>query len=190
MRKLETSHPEVFLLEPAVLGDARGWFMETFSARVMEQLGLSTQFVQDNHSYSANRGTLRGLHYQENPMAQAKLVRVLKGAVLDVAVDIRQGSPHYLKWVSAELSEENKRMLFVPRGFAHGFLTLTENVDFAYKVDNFYSREHERSIRFDDPDIGVNWGITAPVLAQKDQDAPLLKDIGSPFFYHTQGGKA
>lgn len=190
MRTLETSHPEILLLEPAVFGDARGWFMETFSARTMEELGLPTHFVQDNHSYSANIGTLRGLHYQENPMCQAKLVRVLKGAVLDVAVDIRQGSPHYLKWVSVELSAENKRMLFVPRGFAHGFLTLTEDVEFAYKVDNFYSPRHERSIRFDDPDIGINWGISEPVLAQKDQDAPLLKDIGNPFFYYTQGGKA
>ena len=190
MRKVETAHPEVFLLEPAVFGDARGWFMETFSSRVMEQLGLPTQFVQDNHSYSAVKGTLRGLHYQENPMAQAKLVRVLRGAVLDVAVDIRQGSPHYLKWVSAVLSAENKQMLFVPRGFAHGFLTLTEDVEFAYKVDNFYSREHDRSIRFDDPDIGVDWGIENPELSEKDQNAPLLKYAGNPFIYHTQGGKS
>ena len=190
MRKLETAHPDVFILEPKVFGDPRGWFMETYSSKVMEEIGLSVLFVQDNHSFTADPGTLRGLHYQENPMAQAKLVRVLRGAVLDVVVDIRLGSPNYLKWISAELSSENKHMLFVPCGFAHGFLTLTPDVEFMYKVDNLYSREHDRSIRFDDPDIGVDWGITTPKLSDKDHNAPLLRDIGSPFLYDSHGGIA
>ena len=189
MRKLETAHPEVFILEPQVFGDHRGWFMETYSQRAMEELGLTAAFVQDNHSFNAKRGTIRGLHYQENPMAQAKLVRVIRGAVLDVAVDIRRGSPFYLKWVAVELSEENKRMLFVPRGFAHGFLTLTEDVEFAYKVDNFYSKEHDRSIYFDDPDIGVKWGIQTPELSEKDKNAPFLKDSGCSFTYEAEGNK-
>jgi dTDP-4-dehydrorhamnose 3,5-epimerase len=183
MRKIATAHPEVFILDPIVHGDPRGWFMETYSSKTMAELGLPVLFVQDNHSFTADQGTLRGLHYQENPMAQAKLVRVLRGAVLDVAVDIRLGSPNYLKWVSVELSSENKRMLFIPRGFAHGFLTLTPDVEFMYKVDNLYSHAHDRSIRFDDPDIGVDWGLTNPTLSDKDRNAPMLKDISSPFIY-------
>lgn len=190
MRKIATAHPDVFILEPKVFGDSRGWFMETYSSQVMEELGLPTLFVQDNHSFTAAQGTLRGLHYQTNPMAQAKLVRVLRGAVLDVAVDIRLGSPYYLKWVSAELSSENKRILYIPRGFAHGFLTLTEDVEFTYKVDNLYSLAHDRSIRFDDPDIGVAWGLSNPILSNKDLNAPTLKEAGSPFIFDTNGGNA
>jgi dTDP-4-dehydrorhamnose 3,5-epimerase len=188
MKKLETAHPEVFILEPKVFGDSRGWFMETYSSKAMEELGLPALFVQDNHSFTAAKGTLRGLHFQENPMAQAKLVRVLKGAVLDVAVDLRLGSPNYLKWVSTELSSDNKRMLYIPRGFAHGFLTLTPDVESTYKVDNLYSFEHDRSIRFDDPEIGVDWGTAAPILSEKDRSAPMLKEIGSPFTYDEHGG--
>jgi len=139
--------------------------------------------VQDSHSFTARKGTLRGLHFQNGPMAQAKLVRVLRGAVLDVAVDIRKGSPSYLKWVGVDLSAENKRLLFVPRGFAHGFLTLTEDVEFLYKVDNPYCPALDRSIRFDDPSIGVEWDITDPILSQKDQSAPLLKDSDCNFTY-------
>jgi dTDP-4-dehydrorhamnose 3,5-epimerase len=163
--------------------------METFSERTMQELLLPVLYVQDNHSFTAKQGTLRGLHYQETPMAQAKLVRAVKGAVLDVAVDLRRGSPYYLKWVAVELSENNKRMLFIPRGFAHGFLTLTPNVEFAYKVDNLYSRDHDRSIRFDDPDIGVNWGIKTPELSDKDRNAPLFRDSKCSFVYEA-GGRA
>lgn len=188
MRKIATSHPDVFILEPKVFGDSRGWFMETYSSKDMEEMGLPVHFVQDNHSFTANQGTLRGLHYQENPMAQAKLVRVLRGSVLDVAVDIRLGSPYYLKWVSVDLSSENKRMLYIPRGFAHGFITLTPDVEFMYKVDNLYSQAHDRSLRFDDPNIGVDWGLTTPILSDKDRNAPLLRDIGSPFIYNSNGG--
>jgi dTDP-4-dehydrorhamnose 3,5-epimerase len=184
MRKIETAHPEVLLLEPQVFGDHRGWFMETYSTKTMEEWGVIASFVQDNHSFTAKSGTLRGLHFQEDPMAQAKLVRVIRGAVLDVAVDLRQGSPFYLKWVSTELSAENKLMLYIPRGFAHGYLTLTEDVEFVYKVDNFYSPRHDRSIRFDDPDIGVEWGIQVPELSDKDRNAPLYRNSDCCFTYN------
>ncbi len=185
MEKIETLLPGVYILEPKVFGDQRGWFMETYSQKTFQELGIHCAFVQDNHSFTARKGTLRGLHFQNGPMAQAKLVRVLKGAVLDVAVDIRKGSPNYLQWVGEELSAENKRMLFIPRGFAHGFLTLTEDVEFAYKVDNPYSPECDRSLRFDDPAIGVNWGVDAPILSAKDQSAPLLKESDCNYAYET-----
>lgn len=183
MRLIGTKLSGVYIVEPQVFGDHRGWFMETYSERIMEEAGLRYRFVQDNLSFTAKKGTLRGLHFQNHPMAQAKLVRAARGAVLDVAVDIRKGSPSYLQWISVELSEENKRQLLVPRGFAHGFLTLTDDVEFAYKVDNLYSREYDRGIRFDDPSIGVDWGIEQPVLSKKDQDAPLLSDSDCNFIY-------
>lgn len=183
MKKIESGLPGVYILEPQVFGDHRGYFMETYSRREFECLGLPTEYVQDNESFTAKRGTLRGLHFQNGPMAQAKLVRVLQGTVLDVAVDLRKGSPTYLQWVSVELSQDNRRMLYIPRGFAHGFVTLTDDVKFVYKVDQPYSPEHDRSIRFDDPAIGVDWGITAPVLSAKDEKAPLLKDSDCNFTY-------
>lgn len=132
---------------------------------------------------AAHKGVLRGIHFQNAPMAQAKLVRVTKGAVLDVAVDLRKGSPTYCQWVSVELSAENKRMFYIPRGFGHGFVTLTDNVEFCYKVDNLYSRECDRGIRFNDPDIGVAWGIEAPILSQKDTTSPLLSESDCNFVY-------
>jgi len=183
LRIIETALPGVLIVEPTVHGDARGWFMETYSWAAFEDAGIRARFVQDNLSMTAARGTLRGLHFQNNPMAQAKLVRAAKGAVLDVAVDIRKGSPSYLKWVTVELSAENKRLLYVPRGFAHGFLTLTNDVEFAYKVDNPYSPEHDRGIRFDDPAIGVDWGIVSPLLSDKDRLSPPLAGIDCNYVY-------
>ena len=183
MNKIETKLDGVCILEPRLFGDHRGYFMETYSEKKFAEIGISTVFVQDNESFTAQKGTLRGLHFQKEPMAQAKLVRVLSGAVLDVAVDLRRGSPTYLQWEAVELSAENKRMFYLPRGFAHGFLTLTDNVTFVYKVDRFYSPECDRSIRFDDPQIGVAWGIKSPILSQKDLDAPLLKDSDCSFIY-------
>lgn len=174
MQKIETSLPGVFILEPQVFGDHRGYFMETYSANTFSQLGIDQIFVQDNQSFTAQKGTLRGLHFQNDPMAQSKLVRVNRGAVLDVAVDIRKGSPYYCKWMAVELSAENRQMLLIPKGFAHGFLTLTDDVEFLYKVDAFYSKECDRSIRFDDPQIGVEWAMQNPILSQKDLAAPLL----------------
>ena len=170
-------------MEPAVHGDHRGYFMETYSTKVFADIGITNEFVQDNQSFTAQKGTLRGIHFQNAPMAQAKLVRVTKGAVLDVAVDLRKGSPTYKQWVGVELSAENKRMLFIPRGFGHGFVTLTDDVEFCYKVDNLYSKECDRGIRFNDPEIGVDWGIDNPILSQKDTTSPMLKDSDCNFTF-------
>ena len=176
MNAIKTELPGVVILEPQVFGDARGWFMESWSQKKMEDIGISVDFVQDNHSFSAEKGTLRGLHYQLNPMAQAKMLRVSRGAIFDVAVDIRRGSPTYAKWVGVELSAENYRQLFIPRGFAHGFITLTDDVEVQYKVDNFYSPDCDGNIRWDDPEIGVVWPISPRVLSDKDSSAPLLSE--------------
>ena len=146
-------------------------------------MGIHTVFVQDNRSFTARKGTLRGIHFQNDPAAQAKLIRVTGGAVMDVAVDLRKGSPTYRQWISVELSAESSRMLYIPRGFGHGFLTLTDNVDFSYKVDNLYSKECDRGIRFDDPSIGVDWGIADPVLSDKDRTAPFLAESDCNFVY-------
>ena len=184
MRKIETRIPGVFIIEPQVIGDYRGYFMETWSKEAFFQLDIKAEFVQDNQSFTARKGTLRGIHFQNEPMAQAKLVRVTRGAVLDVAVDLRKGSPSYLKWEAVELSADNKRMFFIPRGFGHGFLTLTDDVEFLYKVDNQYSKRDDRSIRFDDPAIGIKWGeANADLLSPKDIAAPLLKDSDCNFIY-------
>ena len=183
MEKIETALPGVYIVKPQVFGDHRGWFMEVYSRRTFEALGLERDWVQDNLSYTAQKGTLRGLHFQNDPAAQCKLVRAARGALLDVVVDLRGGSPTYLKWISVELSEENRLMLFVPRGFAHGFVTLTDSVEFSYKVDNLYAPKQERGIRFDDPSIGVEWGIEEPILNERDKNAPLVKDSDCNFVY-------
>ena len=174
MNVIETELAGVRILEPQVFGDTRGWFMESWSKKKMEDAGNTVDFVQDNHSFSAQKGTLRGLHYQLNPMAQAKLLRVSRGAIFDVAVDIRRGSPTYAKWVGVELTAENSRQLFIPRGFAHGFITLTDDVEVQYKADNFYAPACDGNIRWDDPEIGVKWPLAPVVLSEKDANAPLL----------------
>ncbi|MDE5994715.1 MAG: dTDP-4-dehydrorhamnose 3,5-epimerase [Oscillospiraceae bacterium] len=181
MNVIKTDIEGVYIIEPQVFGDSRGWFMESYSKIKLPE--IEAEFVQDNHSYSAVKGVLRGIHFQNGEYAQAKLVRVCRGAVMDVAVDLRKGSPTYKKWVSAELSAENKRQLFIPRGFGHGFVTLTDDVEFLYKADNYYNKENDRSIRFDDPEIGVAWGISDPVISDKDRNAPLLKDSDCSFVY-------
>ena len=184
MRKIATKLDGVYIIEPDVHGDARGYFMETWSTRNFEELGLHYDFVQDNQSFSARKGLLRGLHFQNMPMAQAKLVRVTRGTVMDVAVDLRKGSPTYRQWIAEELSAENKRMLMIPRGFGHGFKALTDEVEFCYKVDNLYSRECDRGIRFNDPAIGVDWGeVKEELLSAKDVSAPLLADSDCNFVY-------
>lgn len=184
MNKIETSLPGVYIIEPRVFGDQRGYFMETWSTRNFEEMGLHYDFVQDNQSYSSQKGILRGIHFQNAPYAQAKLVRVTRGAVLDVAVDLRRGSPTYKQWVAVELSAANKRMVMIPRGFGHGFKTLTEDVEFCYKVDNLYSKECDRGIRFDDPEIGVDWGeVPRELLSEKDTHSPLLRDSDCNFVY-------
>ncbi|XOQ42846.1 MAG: dTDP-4-dehydrorhamnose 3,5-epimerase [Clostridium sp.] len=183
MKVIKTDVLDVYILEPKVFGDNRGWFMESWSQRKMEEAGLFYEFVQDNHSYSAKKGTLRGLHFQKGKDAQAKLVRCTRGAVYDVAVDLRKGSPTYKKWVGVELSAENKRQLLIPRGFAHAFLTLTDDVEFMYKADNFYAPASDRNILWNDPEIGIDWGITDPILSEKDQKAPLLSESDVDFVY-------
>lgn len=181
MKFIKTDIPALTIIEPDVFGDHRGYFFESWSEPKYAELNFVP--VQDNESYTAKKGTIRGLHFQQDPMAQAKIVRVVSGAVLDFAVDLRKGSPTYLKWVSVELSAENKRQFHIPRGFAHGFLTLTDDVIFCYKADNLYSRELDRSIRYDDPEIGINWDVENPILSQKDISAPLLCDSDCNFTY-------
>lgn len=149
--------------------------------RRMESVGITNTFVQDNHSFSKAKGVIRGLHYQKSPMSQAKLIRCTAGEILDVAVDIRRGSPNFGRWFGVVLSAENKKQLYIPRGFAHGFLTLVEGCEVQYKADNYYSLEHDRGIRFDDPAIGIEWGIDEPILSEKDINAPFLKDSDNNF---------
>ena len=175
MRAIETRLPGVLLLEPQVFGDARGFFLESWNRQTFAGLGLDLDFVQDNHSRSA-KGVLRGLHYQLND-PQGKLVRVVNGAVFDVAVDVRKSSPHFGQWVGYELSADNHRMLWIPPGFAHGFLVLSDTADFLYKTTAYYAPQWDRGIRWDDPQIGVQWPLEgAPALSAKDQIQPLLKD--------------
>lgn len=183
MNKIKTDIEDVLILEPKVFGDHRGWFIETYSKEKFKELGIDIDFIQDNHSLSAQKGTLRGLHFQLEPKAQTKLVRCTKGEIFDVAVDLREESPTYKKWIGVKLSDDNKKQLLVPKGFAHGFLTLTDDVEVQYKVDEYYSKENDRSIRFDDPEIGVDWGIENPILSEKDINAPFLKDSDTNFKY-------
>jgi len=184
MEIIETGLPGVLLIDPKVFGDNRGWFYEVYSRAAFTKAGIDTEFIQDNHSFSAQRFTLRGIHFQNDPTAQAKLVRCTRGRILDYAVDLRRGSPTYLRWVSAELSAENKRQIFLPRGFGHAFVTLTEDCEVNYKVDNPYSPADEHNIRYDDPTIGITWpeGME-PVLSGKDAAAPLLAECGCNFVY-------
>lgn len=174
MNVIETGLPGVLLLEPKVFRDARGFFLETYNAGRFRQAGIAEEFVQDNHSRSV-RGVLRGLHYQE-PNPQGKLVRCSRGALFDVAVDIRSGSPHFGKWFGAELSEENMRMLWMPPGFAHGFCALSEIADLIYKCTALYEAAGDRAIAWNDPDIGIVWPVANPLLSPKDAAAPRLKD--------------
>ncbi|MGJ4927592.1 dTDP-4-dehydrorhamnose 3,5-epimerase [Bradyrhizobium sp. HKCCYLS2038] len=174
MNVIKTDLPEVIILEPKLFGDHRGFFLETFQAARYREQGIAGPFVQDNMSRSSH-GVLRGLHLQ-NPNTQGKLVSAMRGRVLDVAVDVRVGSPNFGKHVAVELSEENRRQLWVPRGFAHGFVVLSESADFFYKCDDYYSPKDEMSVRWNDPAIGIDWGVADPKLAPKDADAPLLAD--------------
>jgi dTDP-4-dehydrorhamnose 3,5-epimerase len=176
-----TSLPDCVILTPARFGDARGWFSETWSARRMAEAGLPNDWVQDNHSFSATVGTLRGLHFQRPPHAQDKLVRCTRGAIFDVAVDVRRGSATYGKWVGVDLTPENGRQLLVPKGFLHGFVTRAPDTEVQYKCTDTYAPDCDGGIRWDDPTIGIDWGVTDPVLSAKDQIAPLLADWQSPF---------
>lgn len=184
MEVIKTAIDGVVIIEPKVFGDHRGYFFESFSESRFNELVRETRFVQDNESKS-RYGVLRGLHFQKPPYAQSKLVRVVKGAVLDVAVDIRKGSPTFGQHVAVELTEGNHRQFFVPRGFAHGFVVLTDEVIFQYKCDNFYAPEYEGAIAWDDPDLGIDWKIPAEdvILSAKDTCHPRLKDAEWLFDY-------
>lgn len=176
--------PGLVVLQPARFGDARGYFSETWNRQRMAEHGLDIEFVQDNHSVSASVGTVRGLHFQAPPHAQAKLVRCGRGALFDVAVDIRSGSPTYGQWAGVELSAENGRQLLILAGFAHGFVTRQPDTEIIYKCSDYYAPECEGSVRFDDPQIAIDWGLTGePVLSDKDAVAPWLADLDSPFVW-------
>ncbi|MBP0725130.1 dTDP-4-dehydrorhamnose 3,5-epimerase [Bacillus sp. RG28] len=181
MKVIETKLPNVYILEPKVHKDHRGFFMETYNKKVLEDYGINFEFIQDNHSLSVEAGTIRGLHYQLENKAQTKLVRVIRGAIFDVAVDIRKGSSTYGKWVGAILSEDNKRQLVIPKGFAHGFCTLVSNTEVHYKVDEFYSPEHDRGILWNDPEIGIYWPTSSPILSDKDSRHLVLSEADNDF---------
>ena len=180
---VKTELDGAIIVEPAVFGDARGWFYESYSKRKYEALGITADFVQDNRSYSSQAGTIRGLHCQLDPNAQAKLITCTKGAIADVIVDIRENSPTYMKWIKVELSSENMRQLFIPRGFLHGFVTLTDEVEVMYKTDNYYEPSADRSIAFNDPAFSIDWGVENPQLSAKDAAAPKLCDSNVHFKY-------
>ncbi|WP_088034134.1 dTDP-4-dehydrorhamnose 3,5-epimerase [Evansella clarkii] len=174
MNVINTIFEEVKVITPRVFEDERGFFMETYNYINLKSYGIENTFVQDNHSLSVEKGTIRGLHYQLHPMSQAKLVRVIRGAVFDVVVDIRRESPDFGKWFGIELDENNKKQLLVPKGFAHGFCTLEQNTEVVYKVDEYYSPEADRGIMWNDPEIGITWPTSDPVLSEKDKNHPAL----------------
>jgi dTDP-4-dehydrorhamnose 3,5-epimerase len=173
--------PGLLLLEPARHGDSRGFFSEVWSRRALAAIGLDIDFVQDNHAHSAEAGVLRGLHFQRPPSAQGKLIRVARGAILDVVVDLRQGSPGYGRAETIKLSAADWRQLWVPRGFAHGYLTLEPDTEVLYKTDAYYDRAADAGIRWNDPALGIDWPVANPILSEKDRTAPLLADIPPPF---------
>lgn len=175
--------PDVIIITPRRFSDDRGFFSETYNARNFKAAGVGADFVQDNHSYSAKKGTVRGLHYQAPPHAQSKLVRVLRGAIIDVAVDARKASPTFGQWVKAEISADNGKQIFVPQGFLHGFVTLKPDTEVAYKVDSFYDGASDGSVKWDDPDLGIDWGVDSAdaALSEKDAKAPAWKSFISPF---------
>ncbi|WP_127531057.1 dTDP-4-dehydrorhamnose 3,5-epimerase [Paenibacillus kobensis] len=181
MKIIETVLDGVLVIETDVFGDHRGFFTESYNEEKFRAAGIEHNFIQDNHSLSTEAGTVRGLHFQLEPKAQTKLVRVVAGAIYDVAVDLRGGSPTYGQWVGVILSESNKRQLLVPRGFAHGFCTLTPNTQVLYKVDEYYSKDHDRGILWNDPDIGIEWPTDRVVLSDKDKLHPGIREANIQF---------
>lgn len=181
MKISETKIKDLYIIDTNIFKDDRGWFSEIFVESKFENTIGKIRFVQENHSYSKEKNTLRGLHFQNHPKAQSKLVRCTKGKILDVAVDLRKDSETYLKYFSVILSEENKKQLFIPKGFAHGFLTLEDNSEVQYKVDEYYFKEFDRSIRYDDSRIGVSWNTDNPITSKKDADAPQLNNSDCNF---------
>jgi dTDP-4-dehydrorhamnose reductase/dTDP-4-dehydrorhamnose 3,5-epimerase len=181
MNVINTEIDGLLIIEPKVFSDERGWFSETYNKKKLLDLGVNIDFLQDNHSLSKQKGVLRGLHFQIQPYPQTKLVRCTKGKIWDVAVDLRKSSSTYLKWFAIELTESNHKMLLIPQGFAHGFLTLEENSEVQYKVDNLYNPSSDRSIYYNDPKINIDWPLKKVILSDKDKNAPLLKDSDVKF---------
>lgn len=180
MNILKTVLSGLLIIDPKVFEDERGYFFESYNTDLFRSCGIDADFAQDNESRSA-KGVLRGLHFQEPPFEQGKLIRVARGTVIDVSVDIRKDSPTYGKWAAFELSELNKRMLWIPPGFAHGFVSLEDDTIFIYKCTNVYDRDSENSIRWNDPELNIDWGIENPIISDKDSKAPLFMELESPF---------
>jgi dTDP-4-dehydrorhamnose 3,5-epimerase len=181
MEFLTTNFPNLVVIKPKVFSDNRGFFLESYSRKRFSDAGITVEFVQDNHSCSVSEGVLRGMHCQLPPYAQSKLIRVIKGSIFDVVIDLRKTSPTYGKWTGFELSSENFLMLFVPRGFAHGFCTLEPDTEVLYKVDNLYAPSYDAGIRWADPDIAIRWPVQKPILSEKDTKLPYFRDFQSPF---------
>ena len=184
MEIIETSIKDLFVLKPKVINDERGYFFESFSQIKMPNAYQPIHFIQDNQSLSIHKGTLRGIHFQNNPRAQTKLVRCIQGSIWDIAVDLRVGSPNFLNWFGVELSSENYLQLLVPKGFGHAFITLTANTIVAYKVDEYYEKEYDRSIKYDDKNLKINWKGLTPILSEKDINAPSLQESDVNFIYN------
>jgi dTDP-4-dehydrorhamnose 3,5-epimerase len=176
MQVIQTKLEGAYIIEPQVYGDHRGFFMESYNSEIFKQSNIDYTFVQDNHSLSQEAGVIRGLHYQLSPKAQTKLIRVISGAIYDVIVDIRKDSPTFSQWLGVILSAANKKQLLVPKGFAHGFCTIVPNTEVVYKVDEYYSPKHDRGILWNDPALVIDWPTSQPILSDKDQKHPLLKE--------------
>jgi dTDP-4-dehydrorhamnose 3,5-epimerase len=187
MRITELELPSVRILEPKYFEDFRGYYCETYSSRTLHEWGIDTVFRQDNHSLSLKKGILRGIHFQINPKPQIKLVRCTRGRVMDYVVDLRRDSPDFRKWIQAELSEENRRQIWIPAGFGHAFLALTDNCEVLYKVDEWYYPEYDRAIAWDDPEIAIAWGISDPIISEKDRNAPKLAESDVNFSVEENG---
>ena len=178
-----TKFPEILIIEPEIHADNRGYFMESYNKREFKSHGIDIEFIQDNHSLSLKKHTIRGMHYQLQPKAQNKLIRVVTGEILNVVVDIRQGSPTYKQHDKINLSSEKNKLLLVPVGFANGFCSLIDNTEVAYKVDQYYSPEHDRAFAWDDPEIGIDWNVADSILSERDKNAPKLSEIENNFIY-------
>ncbi|MDR4985704.1 dTDP-4-dehydrorhamnose 3,5-epimerase [Bacillus cereus] len=181
MKVVETNFTDAKLLEPRLFGDERGFFTESYNKKVLETLGITYSFVQDNVSYSAQAGTIRGLHFQKNPKAQTKLIQVMQGAIYDVIVDLRKDSPTFKQWRGYILSADNHRQLLVPKGFAHGFCTLVPHTTVMYKVDEYYSADHDSGLLWEDKELAIPWPVTNPILSDKDRILPLLQEYEDSF---------
>lgn len=178
---------DVLIIEPDVFNDYRGFFYESYSKRTLEKIGIDVDFVQDNHLLSLKKGTIRGIHFQNEPMSQTKLLRCTKGRAVSYAVDLRKGSPTYTKWVCAEISADNHKQIFIPEGFGHACISLVDDTEIQYKVDKFFSPENDRAIVWNDPELAINWGTDMVIISEKDRNAPMLRDCDNNMTYKNNG---